>query len=208
MAFEISTTTVAIVAVLLLAFLLRPRTKFPAPLPPSPPGYPLIGQTLTMAKAKWAWRTFDELQIALGRPPVMYLRLGSSDVIVVSTCKAAQDLLEKKSAIYSGESDLGDACEAVLADLGSSRSSSNDRSRRIHIQQPSHVSCSPLFAPELLGDGKSSAEARTSLNLTCSAGSSRLTTTDGALFANSCTRSSTTSLLRPTSRCKTKRLRL
>lgn len=104
MAFEISTTTVAIAAAIVLAILLRPKTSYPGPLPPSPKtSIPIIGQTLLMAQAKWAWKKFDELQISLGRPALMYMRLGSANVLIISTCKAANDLLEKKSAIYSGE---------------------------------------------------------------------------------------------------------
>lgn len=37
----------------------------------------------------------------LGTPPIMYLKLGTSDTIVVNTVRAQTELMEKKGAIYS-----------------------------------------------------------------------------------------------------------
>lgn len=106
---DFSTTTLAAGAALLLLaiFALRPRRTFSAPLPPSPKGLPLVGHTHLLSGCKYSWVTFLDIFRSLPKQEqsagVMYLRLGTSDCLVISTCKAAQDLLEKKSAIYSGE---------------------------------------------------------------------------------------------------------
>lgn len=43
----------------------------------------------------------SEMSQKLGHPPVMYMKLGTADTIVVNTVRAQADLMEKKGAIYS-----------------------------------------------------------------------------------------------------------
>lgn len=42
----------------------------------------------------------SEMSQKLGHPPVMYMKLGTADTIVVNTVRAQADLMEKKGAIY------------------------------------------------------------------------------------------------------------
>lgn len=92
MTITLDTQTIAVgllVAVIVFS-ILRPRARFPKPLPPSPKGLPLVGHTLLMSGVKYSWKKFDDLQQSIGRPPVMYMRLGTSDALVISTCKGRQ----------------------------------------------------------------------------------------------------------------------
>ncbi|KAM0749283.1 cytochrome P450 [Meredithblackwellia eburnea MCA 4105] len=81
---------------------LKPSSSFGQSLrlPPSPKGLPLIGHTHLMLGAKYSWKRFHEWSKELDAP-VIYLKLGASNVIVINTVKAMNDLLEKRGAIYS-----------------------------------------------------------------------------------------------------------
>lgn len=114
MAVDLSLSTLALGAALILAvaLALRPRrARFAAPLPPAPKtSIPLIGHTLMMSGVKYAWVSLFDIWKSMGeeacRSGIMYMRLGNgpnADTIIVNTCKATQDLLEKKSGLYSGK---------------------------------------------------------------------------------------------------------
>ncbi|KAK7677690.1 hypothetical protein QCA50_019381 [Cerrena zonata] len=75
------------------------RSAKPAlPLPPGPKGYPIIGNLLDIPSVT-PWRTFAKWSKVYG--DVMYLELSRQPTIVLNSAKAAFDLLEKRSDIYS-----------------------------------------------------------------------------------------------------------
>lgn len=73
------------------------------PLPPGPRGLPLIGIT-HLTPAANPWEKYKEWSDTHG--DVMTLSLGVNTTIVLSSHKAAHDLMEKKSTIYSSRPQL------------------------------------------------------------------------------------------------------
>lgn len=95
----------ASVAVALIVWLIltngRPSNRLP--LPPGPPRLPIIGN-LHQAPDSWPWRTYQHWSKQYG--PIMYLRYGGDDIIMLSSHTAAKDLLDKRSNIYSSRPHL------------------------------------------------------------------------------------------------------
>lgn len=57
---EPATLAVGLAVALLAFYLVKTLTSSKKNLPPSPPGaLPVVGHTLTMAKSKYPWRTFQ-----------------------------------------------------------------------------------------------------------------------------------------------------
>lgn len=86
----------AIPARLLLTLHTRKPTRLP--LPPGTLRLPLIGN-LHQDLSLWPWRTYNQWSRTYG--PVMYLRYGDDNIIMLSSHIAAKDLLDTCSAIYS-----------------------------------------------------------------------------------------------------------
>ncbi|KAJ7622192.1 cytochrome P450 [Roridomyces roridus] len=84
-------------AALLVLWTMKRRLQ-PAPLPPGPRRAPLIGNLLQMPHDK-APLVFHEWAGTYG--DVMYLKLPGMSIVVLDSLQAAEDLLEKRSAIYS-----------------------------------------------------------------------------------------------------------
>ncbi|KAJ7112408.1 cytochrome P450 [Mycena crocata] len=68
------------------------------PLPPGPRGLPWIGNTFQMPRKK-QWIHFNEWAKIYGN--IYHLRVFTTHYIVLNSAKAASDLLDKRSAIYS-----------------------------------------------------------------------------------------------------------
>ncbi len=73
-------------------------TQAHKPLPPGPPRLPVIGN-LHQAPELNPWRTFQQWSKQYG--PVIYLRFGLQDIVVLNNAESATDLLDKKGSIYS-----------------------------------------------------------------------------------------------------------
>ncbi|CAK5282550.1 unnamed protein product [Mycena citricolor] len=86
---------------LLVAFVVHHvlRRRNAPPLPPGPPGLPIIGNWFEIPeKDEWVW------YLALSQrynSDIISLRLLNETVIVLNSMRSAQDLLETRSAIYS-----------------------------------------------------------------------------------------------------------
>ncbi|KAF8191118.1 cytochrome P450 [Mycena galopus ATCC 62051] len=83
---------------LLIAAIVFGRRSTTLPLPPGPRGLPWIGNALQMPR-KQQWIKFRDWARIYG--DIYHLHVFSTHYIVLNTAKAAIDLLEKRSAIYS-----------------------------------------------------------------------------------------------------------
>ncbi|KAI0684085.1 cytochrome P450 [Cytidiella melzeri] len=96
------------VGVLLLAHLFR--RKPPAPYPPGPKGYPIIGNLLDLPAA-YPWRTFTEWGQKYG--DIVYLSSLGQSILVINSAKLAAELLDKKSSITADRPPYQMASELV-----------------------------------------------------------------------------------------------
>lgn len=72
--------------------------KNPAPYPPGPPGWPLIGNILDMPHTK-PWLTFAMWGKKYGN--ISHIEIMGQHIVVLNSVKAAMDMLDKKSTLYS-----------------------------------------------------------------------------------------------------------
>jgi len=80
----------------LLARLAHSRQKLP--LPPGPPGLPLIGNALSLPTKK-AWKTYAKWGQTYG--PLTFVKLVNRPILIINSVQAAFDLLERRGQIYS-----------------------------------------------------------------------------------------------------------
>ncbi|KAG1869546.1 cytochrome P450 [Suillus subluteus] len=72
--------------------------KNPAPYPPGPPGWPLIGNVSDIPHIK-AWLTFAKWGKKYG--DISHVEVLGQHIIVLNSVKTAMELLDKKSSMYS-----------------------------------------------------------------------------------------------------------
>ncbi|KAG1749707.1 cytochrome P450 [Suillus paluster] len=87
-----------------------PTKKNLAPYPPGPPGLPLVGNVLDVPHIK-PWLTFADWGKKYG--DISHISVLGQHIIVVNSVKIAMDMLDNKSAVYSGRSVLHMAGELV-----------------------------------------------------------------------------------------------
>ncbi|KAJ0117156.1 cytochrome [Diaporthe amygdali] len=108
----------ALAAVLLFNRLLAIITKNskcrPLPLPPGPPGLPIIGNVHQNPKSH-AWLQWHQWSKTYG--PIIYLNMLGQPIVVLHSAKAAQDLLARRGAMYSDRPRLVLAGELALKGL-------------------------------------------------------------------------------------------
>ncbi|KAG2080200.1 cytochrome P450 [Suillus discolor] len=74
--------------------------KLPAPYPPGPPGWPLIGNILDMPHIRIKpWLTFATWGKKYGN--ISHIEVVGQHIVVLNSVKAAIDMLDKKSTLYS-----------------------------------------------------------------------------------------------------------
>ncbi|RXW13378.1 hypothetical protein EST38_g12477 [Candolleomyces aberdarensis] len=84
----------------LLYGLSKRRKKLNLPLPPGPKGAPLVGNLLQMP-TEFEWIKFHEWCKEYNTD-VLYLNIAGTEMIILDSSKAATDLLETRSSLYSG----------------------------------------------------------------------------------------------------------
>lgn len=90
----------AILAILTLLLLLFRRYAYRTThLPPSPRGYPLVGSILDVPK-KYYWLKYQEWCRSL-KSEIVHVNMLGTSVILLDSWKVANELLEKRSSIYS-----------------------------------------------------------------------------------------------------------
>ncbi|KAG0702322.1 cytochrome P450 [Suillus ampliporus] len=72
--------------------------KNPAPYPPGPPGWPLVGNVLDMPHTK-PWLTFAEWGNKYG--DISHVEILGQHIIVINSLKTAMEMLHKKGSVYS-----------------------------------------------------------------------------------------------------------
>lgn len=116
---QVALAVVALAAVLLFNHLLAllttnsPKSR-PLPLPPGPPGLPVIGNVHQNPKSH-AWLQWHQWSKKYG--PIIYLSMLGQPIIVLHSAKAAQDLFARRGAIYSDRPRLVLAGELALKGL-------------------------------------------------------------------------------------------
>jgi cytochrome P450 len=81
-----------------LAKQLLNKRKSSLPLPPGPPGLPLIGNVLDLPQSQ-PHKTYIEWGQKYG--PIMHVNALGQPIIIINDIRIATDLLDKKSALYS-----------------------------------------------------------------------------------------------------------
>ncbi|KAI9172653.1 fungal-specific transcription factor domain-containing protein [Paramyrothecium foliicola] len=115
---------------LVILYLVSRRTPVSSlPLPPGPPALPIIGNVHQAPKSH-AWLQFAEWGKQYG--PVMHLNMLGQHVIVLSTSRAAHDLLAKRGATFSDRPKMFVAQELALKNMNTLLM---DYHERFHMHQ-------------------------------------------------------------------------
>lgn len=83
-------------------------------LPPGPPGRPVVGNLLEIPP-KHSWLRFKEWSDQYG--PVMRLNIGGKEHYILSSDKAANDLLRERGTIYSSREQMPAAVNLLSGNL-------------------------------------------------------------------------------------------
>ncbi|KAF9067149.1 cytochrome P450 [Rhodocollybia butyracea] len=123
----ISTSSTPLVAAILsLAAILwyRNAQRYPAPLPPGPKAYPLIGNIFDLPQSQ-LWSTFRKWADAYGS--IVHVSAFGQRIIVLNDAQYATEMLDKKSRIYSDRPKLTMAGKLVGWDEGPALSQFGER---------------------------------------------------------------------------------
>ncbi|TFK25368.1 cytochrome P450 [Coprinopsis marcescibilis] len=102
------TLLLLVLPVVSLAYWGSKRRRANLPLPPQPPGWPIIGNLLSLPRTR-AWERFTKWGQELNSD-IVYLNFCGAGIVILNTFEVAMDLLDKRSGIYS------DRPRAVLID--------------------------------------------------------------------------------------------
>jgi len=104
------------IGVLVILLVIRSRSRNLLPLPPGPKGLPLVGNLLDIPSS-YAWETYHKWSTELGKlhsasgiapktkssigSDIIHLNVAGQSIIVLDTFEVTNELLEKRSSIYS-----------------------------------------------------------------------------------------------------------
>ena len=94
----VCTATAIILGLVLKAYWARLSNPRGLPLPPGPKRYPLLGNLLQFPRG-YQWITFSNWSKEHG--DIVYANVCGQGMLILNSSKAALDLLESRSAIYS-----------------------------------------------------------------------------------------------------------
>ncbi|KAJ3518742.1 hypothetical protein NMY22_g13528 [Coprinellus aureogranulatus] len=80
------------------------KSKGRLPLPPGPPGLPIVGNAFDVPAEEFWWK-YKEWSDQYGSD-VIYLNILGTDIVVLNSLAACRELLEKRSAIYSSRPNM------------------------------------------------------------------------------------------------------
>lgn len=103
----------AVIVVLVLLILLHDRSRDRG-LPPGPPRLPIIGNLLQVPQQD-PWRVYQQWSKIYG--PIFSMRVGLNTIIMLGNSTTADDLLNKRSAIYSSRPRMVMGGEVVSKNL-------------------------------------------------------------------------------------------
>ncbi|KAI0316607.1 cytochrome P450 [Amylostereum chailletii] len=110
MAFD---TLTALGVAFLGALVFWTRTRKPFPLPPGPKPWPIVGNVTDVPQAKQLWLRATEFAEQYG--DIVYLHILGQGIVFLNTAETANELMEKRGAIYSDRVPLvmsGELCGA------------------------------------------------------------------------------------------------
>ncbi|KAH6816161.1 phenylalanine N-monooxygenase-like protein [Perilla frutescens var. frutescens] len=96
----LSISFVAMSLVIIIDIVRRLRKTSRLPLPPGPSGYPVVGCLLAMMKSKSTFRWIHKIMEEMNTE-IVCIRLGSTNVITVSSPELAREFLRKQDAIFA-----------------------------------------------------------------------------------------------------------
>ncbi|KAI0275201.1 cytochrome P450 [Gloeopeniophorella convolvens] len=82
-----------------VAYVIRNRKHTDRQLPPGPKGWPIIGNLLDMPKSQ-EWITFQQWSKDY-ESDIVHVNVVGTDIVILNSARAANELLDKRSAIYS-----------------------------------------------------------------------------------------------------------
>ncbi|KAF9447572.1 cytochrome P450 [Macrolepiota fuliginosa MF-IS2] len=95
-----SIPTLVALVLLVLVVIKTSRKRSAYPLPPGPPKRPIIGNLLDLP-TRYEWLTYTKWAKQYDSD-VLHVSGAGKDLVILNTVEAARDLLEKRSATYSG----------------------------------------------------------------------------------------------------------
>ncbi|KAJ3519719.1 hypothetical protein NMY22_g13072 [Coprinellus aureogranulatus] len=89
-----------VLALLVVHSIFKRSKRLKLPLPPGPKGLPLIGNAHQIPTS-FGWQRYHEWCKEYNTD-VLYINVAGTDIVVLDSSKAATDLLESRSSLYSG----------------------------------------------------------------------------------------------------------
>ncbi|KAG5638039.1 hypothetical protein H0H81_002159 [Sphagnurus paluster] len=146
---DFQTGVYASFAIVLYLYLKHRKNASRLPLPPGPKKLPLVGNLLDMPKS-YEWLTFQKWAQELGSD-IIHLNMAGTSIVVLDSEEAANDLLEKRSSLYSSRARMPMVNELMgwSFNLGSMPYGDSWREHRRCITREFHPNAAARFQPHV-----------------------------------------------------------